>query len=267
MGTTSVNGVSFAAFAFPVFSDFQRAATNANVSFVENPGTLVSFSNLGSIATPYSGLSGAYQSLLNGGASTTNPATVTVTLDGLTPGNQYLLQWWSSNAANQTGQFAESLQQTTAAATNQVTLDSNVTDTDGGVGQLRLAPSPPMPANSSLRSIRLRLTERTGAIPWQVYPGDRHWFHSWGQVSFCGDAPLLRAEVVDKTAPLLFFRVFRGGSSGFHGRVGRAADSSQPLADSSLDVPDSSLCVPDSSLCGLLDLHCATGSLKPRQRW
>ena len=26
------------------------------------------------------------------------------------------------------------------------------------------------------------LTKRTGAIPWQVYAGDRHWFHSWGQV-------------------------------------------------------------------------------------
>jgi len=34
-----------------------------------------------------------------------------------------------------------------------------------------------------VRSVRLRLTKRTGAIPWQVYPGDRHWFHSWGQVN------------------------------------------------------------------------------------
>ncbi|MEI7862342.1 MAG: hypothetical protein WCJ21_06905, partial [Planctomycetota bacterium] len=25
-------------------------------------------------------------------------------------------------------------------------------------------------------------TKRTGAIPWQGYPGDRHWLHSWGQV-------------------------------------------------------------------------------------
>jgi hypothetical protein len=138
VGTTSVNGVSFAEFAFPVFSDFQDTATTATVSFVENPGTLVSFSNLGSNATPYSGLSGAYQTLLNGGASTTNPATVTVTLNGLTPGDQYLLQWWSSNAANRTGQFAESLQQTTAAATNQVTLDSNVTNADGGLGQFAI---------------------------------------------------------------------------------------------------------------------------------
>ena len=31
--------------------------------------------------------------------------------------------------------------------------------------------------------IQLRpTTKRTGAIPWHVYPGDRHWFHSWGQV-------------------------------------------------------------------------------------
>ena len=34
-----------------------------------------------------------------------------------------------------------------------------------------------------VRSVRLRLTKRTGAIPWQVCPGDRHWFHSRGQVT------------------------------------------------------------------------------------
>jgi hypothetical protein len=34
--------------------------------------------------------------------------------------------------------------------------------------------------------IQLRpTTKRTGAIPWHVYPGDRHWFHSWGQVTPC----------------------------------------------------------------------------------
>jgi hypothetical protein len=37
---------------------------------------------------------------------------------------------------------------------------------------------------AAVRSVRLRLTKRTGAIPWQVYPGDRHWFHSWGQVKW-----------------------------------------------------------------------------------
>ena len=37
-----------------------------------------------------------------------------------------------------------------------------------------------------VRLLRLRLIKRTGAIgaiPWQVYPGDRNLFHSWGQVS------------------------------------------------------------------------------------
>ena len=35
-----------------------------------------------------------------------------------------------------------------------------------------------------VRSLRLRLSQRTGPIPWQGYPGDRarDWFHSWGQV-------------------------------------------------------------------------------------
>jgi len=33
----------------------------------------------------------------------------------------------------------------------------------------------------------LRLSQRTEAILWQGYSGDRHWFHSWGQVSGCWD--------------------------------------------------------------------------------
>jgi putative transposase len=33
-----------------------------------------------------------------------------------------------------------------------------------------------------VRSLRLRLSKRTGAIPWQGYPGDGDWFHSWGQI-------------------------------------------------------------------------------------
>ena len=52
-----------------------------------------------------------------------------------------------------------------------------------------LTPTGPM-KDSHLRSfihtqrtsVRLHLTKRTWAIPWQVYPVDRHWFHSRGQV-------------------------------------------------------------------------------------
>jgi hypothetical protein len=31
--------------------------------------------------------------------------------------------------------------------------------------------------------LRLRLSKRTGTIPWQGYPGDRNWFHPRGQVT------------------------------------------------------------------------------------
>ena len=36
---------------------------------------------------------------------------------------------------------------------------------------------------------RLRLSKRTGAIPWQGYPSDRNWFHQWGQVISCLQSP------------------------------------------------------------------------------
>jgi hypothetical protein len=34
-----------------------------------------------------------------------------------------------------------------------------------------------------VRLLRLRLCKQTEATPWQAYPGDRQWFHSWGQVT------------------------------------------------------------------------------------
>lgn len=37
--------------------------------------------------------------------------------------------------------------------------------------------------------VRIRLTKWTRAIPWQVYPGDRPWFNSWGQVNRAGSSP------------------------------------------------------------------------------
>lgn len=128
---TTVNGVTFSAFAFPASFGVQTT-TVGNVTVAESPGFLTSRGNLGTATAPFTSLSSGYQALLGSGGSASNPSTVTVTLAGLTIGTQYSLQWWSSNAAGASGQFSENLTTTTATSgANQVTLNS----TTGGLGQ------------------------------------------------------------------------------------------------------------------------------------
>lgn len=133
VGSTTVNGVSFSALAFPFLSG--QTVTSGNVTFTESIGNLAGYNNLGSLQSPYSGLSSAYRSLLDSGGSANVAATITTTLGGLTPGQEYLLQWWSSNAANSSGFEGAALKFTTAAATNSVQLNANTGSTPGGLGQ------------------------------------------------------------------------------------------------------------------------------------
>ena len=44
-----------------------------------------------------------------------------------------------------------------------------------------LSPSIIHPCPTHVRLLRLRLSKRTGAIPWQGYPDDGEWCHHWGQ--------------------------------------------------------------------------------------
>ena len=51
-----------------------------------------------------------------------------------------------------------------------------------------------------VRSVRLRLTKRTEAIPWQGYHDDRNWFHSWGQVKSSVETDSERKNINRNTA-------------------------------------------------------------------
>jgi len=132
VGSTTVNGVTFSPLAFPTSS---QTITSGSVTFTESPGLLAGYNNLGSIQAPYANLSSAYRSLLDSGGSANVAATITTTLGGLTAGQEYLLQWWSSNAANSSGFEGATLKFTTAAATNSVQLNANTGSTPGGLGQ------------------------------------------------------------------------------------------------------------------------------------
>src|SRR6185369_6478748 len=62
-------------------------------------------------------------------ATVENFLTITLSLTGLTAGHSYLFQWWS-NDSSFSGHYS-----TTATATNDVTLLSNISDAFGETGQ------------------------------------------------------------------------------------------------------------------------------------
>jgi hypothetical protein len=127
---TTVNGVTFSPYVFP--SNGNNNTTTGNVSFTESPDILLSFDNLGSVSAPFSNLSLNYQSLLSSGGSAGAAGTLTASFVGLTPGQDYLIQWWSNDSA-----FNGHSAQTQAADSgpSNVTLDNNLSNTVGGLGQ------------------------------------------------------------------------------------------------------------------------------------
>jgi hypothetical protein len=130
---TTINGVLFGAFAFP--ANFSvSTATLGNYNFTESSGALTSYNNLGSGSLPASSLSSAYQALLFSAGSSDNNLTLTLTMSGLTVGQNYLFQCWvnDSSMANSLNGQAFS---TTATAGNSVFINNNTTAANGGVGQ------------------------------------------------------------------------------------------------------------------------------------
>jgi hypothetical protein len=133
--STTINSVVFNAFAFPGQLDFVNTVTVGSVNFTENPSNLQSY-NFSSSATPFSSLSTAYKAMLSNGGTALLDSTITATLGGLTVGQPYRLQWWTSDPANSQGVLNETFATTTATSgSNSVTLDSNSTNANGGLGQ------------------------------------------------------------------------------------------------------------------------------------
>lgn len=130
---TTINGVLFNSFEFPTDGVTSTASTGS-VTFTESVGALNGTLGLGSMANPYAGLDAAYRVLLDSGGFATAVDVMSGTLGDLTIGQIYDLQVWTSNAAMLTV-LGSNLQLTTLAATNEVTLDANTTNADGGIGQ------------------------------------------------------------------------------------------------------------------------------------
>jgi hypothetical protein len=146
--SVTLNGVAFAAFTFTQGSG-NTTATNGNFSFSESPGFLLA-PNLGSTQAPFTTLSPNYQSLLSSGISTSDNNTLTLTISGLTIGQQYAFQWWLNYSG---GTFPGYV--TTASATNSVTLNPNTSGAAGGLGQFVIGT---FTAASNIQSIAFNAT-------------------------------------------------------------------------------------------------------------
>jgi len=132
--SATVNGVTFSPFTIPAGNI--TTVTVGDVTVTEFPGNLFAYNTFGSASAPFSGLSSSYQSLLGSGAYADQAPSITVSLGGLTAGQQYQLQWWTNNSANiNPAESGTGFTDTTATAGNSVTLDANTTNTVGGLGQ------------------------------------------------------------------------------------------------------------------------------------
>lgn len=134
VSSATVNTVTFASYVFPSFPSAQTV-TVGSVTFTESPGILWGSNSLGSASTPFSNLSSGYKTLLGSAGGADNPVTITATLGGLTVGNQYQLQIWTSNPSNASLPYGTIIGDTTFTAGNSVTLDPNTTNASGGLGQ------------------------------------------------------------------------------------------------------------------------------------
>ena len=132
--STTVNGVTFDAWTIPQVG---KTTTFNQVTFTEtDAGRLHSYNTLGSIQSPFSGLSSVYQALLSTAGTSTNPNTINLTLGGLTAGKSYEFQWWSNNSSLQANpSFGETYLNTTSTAGNSVLLQANPTGVLGNLGQ------------------------------------------------------------------------------------------------------------------------------------
>ena len=155
--TTTVNGVTFTGIALS-----GTTVTSGNFTFTQTGGW--NSGNVTSANAPFAALSASYRNLLSWGAGDfTSPAPIT--MSGLTVGAKYEFEWWSNDSNG-----FQSL--TTATAVNGVSLTTNTTGLNGGVGQFAIgtftadASSETITFSSSLQDIISGFDLReTAAVP------------------------------------------------------------------------------------------------------
>jgi hypothetical protein len=122
----TVNGVTFTAKALASLNSVSDSTFSLATS---DRNSFVASDTYGSSNAPFANLTTGYQGLLSHGGGTFAPATMTLTMSGLTAGDTYLFQWWSNNSSGSQDPVTSAVDGTT------VTLHANPTGTNGGLGQ------------------------------------------------------------------------------------------------------------------------------------
>jgi hypothetical protein len=130
----TVNGVTFAGLG--AFGPGTVTVGNVTVDFVGGSFTVLGFT---STNPPYSNLSAAYQQLL-GGFGGSPEGQLGLTIDRLTVGHRYEFEWWANVSTPVVFPIVPPFvvpltNQITATAGDSVTLRTNTTGTEGGLGQ------------------------------------------------------------------------------------------------------------------------------------
>lgn len=96
---TTVNGVTFTSASDPSFSATNTFGTGSGNLTVNTPGTFGNGPSMGDSNAPFTNLSSSYKALV-GTAFNCYQATdtTTLTINGLTSGQQYLVQFWSNDS-------------------------------------------------------------------------------------------------------------------------------------------------------------------------
>ena len=137
-GGSTINGVPFAEFGVPQSggSSPTSSVTVGNFTLAGVGVNLLSFyTGLG--LPPFNSLTAPYQTMLGKAVSVgAFCCSMDLTMNGLTAGNTYEFQWWSSDSAeSRAGGVIASAGE---SITNNIPLNSNVNDRDGGIGQFAI---------------------------------------------------------------------------------------------------------------------------------
>ena len=122
--SVTVNGVTFDAWS-PVPSG-TAGVTSGNFTLLQPDTGFAILNAFGSSAPPFSGLPTEYQNLLSDSIYSFGPGSSTVTVSGLTNGQEYSIQFWANDSRPAIG---------ATQTVDGITLDVNTTNADGGVGQ------------------------------------------------------------------------------------------------------------------------------------
>jgi len=157
--STAVNGVTFAPFAV-TYHTTSASAGNFTLTF-STEAFGVDFSGVNPL-TPITGLSSSYRTLLSSGAvdeARGSAGTITITMSALTPNQSYTFQFWAMDSPRILTLNPNLVQ---ATAGNSVTLSSNTSSMNGGLGQYAVGT---FVADATTQDILLSGVDMAGSFP------------------------------------------------------------------------------------------------------